>query len=123
MLPCAPTLGRSCRVRLSAYAGTRSQRRLGDVRPGERYSRVMHLPYIGGMMLISQMDIILGVDSAATRSAGSTLLQAAGLVERLGGVRLAPLLLGVMVMAAATLAARLSPRAPAPLVGDRKRTS
>jgi SulP family sulfate permease len=69
------------------------------------------------MMLISQMDISLGVDSAATRSAGSTLLQAAGLVERLGGVRLAPLLLGVMVMAAATLAARLSPRAPAPLVG------
>jgi sulfate permease, SulP family len=69
------------------------------------------------MMLISQMDVILGVDSAATRSAGSTLAQLAALGERLGGVRLAPLLLGVMVMAAATLAARWSPRAPAPLVG------
>jgi SulP family sulfate permease len=57
------------------------------------------------------------VDSAATRSAGSTLAQLAGLVERLGGVRPAPLLLGVMVMVAATLAARWSPRAPAPLVG------
>lgn len=72
---------------------------------------------IGGMMLISQMDVILGVDSAATRSAGSTLMQLAGLWDRLGGVRSAPLLLGVLVMVAATLAARWSPRAPAPLVG------
>ena len=72
---------------------------------------------IGGMMLVSQMDVILGVESAATRSAGSTLAQLAGLAGRLGGMRPAPLLLGVMVMAAATLAARLSPRMPAPLVG------
>jgi SulP family sulfate permease len=72
---------------------------------------------IGGMMLISQMDVIMGVDSAVTRSAGSTLAQLAGLAQRIGGVRPAPLLLGVMVMAAATMAARLSPRAPAPLVG------
>ena len=72
---------------------------------------------IGGMMLISQMDVIMGVDSAVTRSAGSTLAQLAGLAQRIGGVRPAPLLLGVMVMAAATLAARMSPRAPAPLVG------
>jgi SulP family sulfate permease len=59
---------------------------------------------IGGMMLISQMDVIMGVDSAATRSAGSTLAQLAGLAQHLGGVRPAPLVLGVMVMAAATLA-------------------
>jgi len=72
---------------------------------------------IGGMMLISQMDVIMGVDSATTRSAGSTVAQLAGLAQRLGGVRPAPLLLGVMVMAAATLAARWSPRVPAPLVG------
>ena len=72
---------------------------------------------IGAMMLISQMDIIMGVDSAATRSAGTTFTQLVVLAERLGGVRPAPLLLGVMVMVAATLAARWSPRAPAPLVG------
>ena len=72
---------------------------------------------IGGMMLVSQMDVILGVDSVATRSAGSTVAQLAELAQWLGSVRLAPLLLGAMVMAAATLAARLSPRAPAPLVG------
>ena len=72
---------------------------------------------IGGMMLVSQMDIIMGVDSAATRSAGSTFMQLAALAERLGAVRPAPLLLGVLVMVAATLAARWSPKAPAPLVG------
>ena len=72
---------------------------------------------IGAMMLISQMDIIMGVDSAATRSAGTTFTQLVVLAGRLGGVRPAPLLLGVMVMVAATLAARWSPRAPAPLVG------
>ena len=93
------------------------------MRLGRHITRVPHAVVtgfscgIGGMMLISQMDIILGVDSAATRSAGSTLAQLAALAERLGGVRPAPLLLGVMVMAAATLAARWSPRAPAPLVG------
>ena len=38
------------------------------------------------MMLVSQMDVILGVDSAATRSAGSTLAQLAVLAERLGDV-------------------------------------
>jgi sulfate permease, SulP family len=93
------------------------------MRLGRHIARVPHAVVtgfscgIGGMMLVSQLDIIMGVDSAATRSAGSTFAQLAGLVERLGGVRLAPLLLGVMVMAAATLATRWSPRAPAPLLG------
>ena len=93
------------------------------IRLGRHITRVPHAVVtgfscgIGAMMLISQMDIILGVDSAATRSAGSTLAQLAALAERLGGMRLAPLLLGVVVMVAATLAARWSPRAPAPLVG------
>lgn len=72
---------------------------------------------IGGMMLVSQLDMILGVDSAATRTAGSTLTQFVAVLGRMGGTRLAPLLLGVLVMVAATLAARWSPRAPAPLVG------
>jgi SulP family sulfate permease len=93
------------------------------MRLGRHITRVPHAVVtgfscgIGGMMLISQMDVIMGVESAATRSAGSTLAQLAGLAQHLGGVRPAPLVLGVMVMAAATLAARMSPRAPAPLVG------
>ena len=72
---------------------------------------------IGGMMLISQLDSILGVDSTATRAAGSTLAQLFTLFERLGGVRLVPLVLGLTVIIAATVAAKLSPRAPAPLIG------
>ncbi|MEO8369210.1 MAG: SulP family inorganic anion transporter [Candidatus Solibacter sp.] len=93
------------------------------IRLGRHIARVPHAVVtgfscgIGAMMLISQMDIILGVDSAATRAAGSTLAQVGVLLERIGGMRGAPLVLGVMVMAAASLAARWSPRAPAPLIG------
>ena len=93
------------------------------IRVGRHITRVPHAVVtgfscgIGGMMLISQMDTILGVDSAATRSAGSTLAQLAAVAERLGGLRLAPLALGVLVMVSATVAARWSARAPAPLIG------
>jgi SulP family sulfate permease len=93
------------------------------VRLGRHIARVPHAVVtgfscgIGGMMLVSQLDVILGVDSAATRSAGSTVAQLAVLAERLGGVRPAPLVLGALVMVVATLVARWSPRAPAPLFG------
>ncbi len=93
------------------------------IRLGRHITRVPHAVVtgfscgIGAMMLISQMDMILGVDSAATRSAGSTLMQLVAVVERLGSTRLAPLVLGVVVMAGATFAARWSSRAPAPLIG------
>jgi len=68
-------------------------------------------------MLISQLDLILGVESSATRNAGSTLAQLFAVVQRIGGVRLVPLLLGLAVIVTATLAARRSPQAPAPLLG------
>jgi SulP family sulfate permease len=69
------------------------------------------------MMLISQLDIILGVRSALTQASGSTLGQAVAVWDRLAEVRIVPLVLGLTVILAATLAARLSPRAPAPLIG------
>jgi SulP family sulfate permease len=72
---------------------------------------------IGGMMLISQLDIILGVRSPVTQAPGSTMGQAMAVLDRLSDVRLGPLVLGLTVILAATLAARLSPRAPAPLIG------
>jgi sulfate permease, SulP family len=72
---------------------------------------------IGGMMLVSQLDTILGVDSAATRSAGSTLAQFATVIEHIGSLRVVPLLLGLAVIVTATLAAKWSPLAPAPLLG------
>jgi sulfate permease, SulP family len=92
------------------------------MRLGRHITRVPHAVVmgfscgIGGMMLVSQLDMILGVDSA-TRQAGSTIAQLASVVERLGDIRPVPLLLGMTVIAAATLAAKLSPRAPAPLIG------
>ncbi len=72
---------------------------------------------IGGMMLISQMDVILGVSSPAIHSARSALAQAGAVLDQIGHVRGTPLLLGSAVIIAATLSARVSPRLPAPLVG------
>jgi SulP family sulfate permease len=72
---------------------------------------------IGGMMLISQLDIILGVASPLSRSAGSTMGQLVAVLDRVAGVRWVPLTLGLTVILAATIAARVSPRLPAPLIG------
>ena len=69
------------------------------------------------MMLVSQIDIILGVASPLTKSAGSTLSQLAAVADRLGDLRVGPLVLGLTVIVAASVAARWSPRAPAPLIG------
>ena len=93
------------------------------MRLGRHITRVPHAVVsgfscgIGGMMLVSQLDIILGVASPLTRSATSTFTQLAVLADLLGGVRLVPLILGLTVVIAATLAARWSHRAPAPLIG------
>jgi SulP family sulfate permease len=93
------------------------------MRLGRHIARVPHAVVtgfscgIGGMMLISQLDLILGVESGATRGAGSTLGQLAAVLDRLPGIRPVPLLLGLCVIVCATLAARWSPRAPAPLIG------
>ena len=72
---------------------------------------------IGGMMLVSQLDIILGVASPLGRSASSAIGQFAGVIQHLGDTRMVPLILGVAVIVMATLSARLSPHAPAPLIG------
>ncbi len=93
------------------------------MRLGRHISRVPHAVVsgfscgIGGMMLISQLDIILGVASPTSRPVGSTMGQFVALLDRLAGVRGVPLTLGLTVILAATVAARISPRAPAPLVG------
>jgi len=97
------------------------------MRLGRHIARVPHAVVtgfscgIGAMMLISQLDIILGVDLPATRLAGSavgsTAAQFITVLDHLSGVRLVPLTLGFTVIAAATAAARMSSRAPAPLIG------
>ena len=93
------------------------------VRLGRHIARVPHAVVsgfscgIGGMMLVSQLDVILGIATPTARSAGSTLGQLASLASHVSAVRLVPLTLGLTVIIAATAAARLSPHAPAPLVG------
>ena len=93
------------------------------MRLGRHISRVPHAVVtgfscgIGGMMLVSQLDVILGVDSPATRGAANTVMQLVAVGEHLGDVRGIPLLLGIAVIVGATLAARWSHRAPAPLIG------
>jgi SulP family sulfate permease len=93
------------------------------MRLGRHITRVPHAVVsgfscgIGGMMLVSQLDIILGVASPLSRSAGSTMGQLVAVLDRIAGVRGVPLTLGLTVILAATVAARISPRLPAPLVG------
>ncbi len=72
---------------------------------------------IGGLMVISQLDTILGVGSPWTRSAGVPMTQLFRVLGRVGDTQAAPLILGVLVIAAAMLAARWSARLPAPLIG------
>jgi len=68
---------------------------------------------IGGMMVVSQLGTILGIQQTA---GGSALDQLASVMRHLDQSRFAPFLVGSLVVLVATVAARLSPRAPAPLV-------
>ena len=72
---------------------------------------------IGGMMLISQLDTICGVASPFTRSASSSLGQLAAVIDHISDSRIVPIVLALTVVLVATFAARLSPHAPAPLIG------
>jgi len=72
---------------------------------------------IGGLMVISQLDTILGVGSPWTRSAGAPLTLLYRVLGRVGDTHAAPLALGVIVIAVAMLVARWSARVPAPLIG------
>jgi SulP family sulfate permease len=95
----------------------------GIVRLGRHIAKVPHAVVtgfscgIGGMMLVSQLDIMFGVASPLTRAAGSGFGQLAVVLQHLSDVRAVPLILGLTVIVAATLSARLSRHAPAPLIG------
>jgi SulP family sulfate permease len=68
---------------------------------------------VGAMMLISQLDLILGVEHAS----GAPIMQLFGVLRHVGQTHAVPLVLGVCVILIATLAARFSPHAPAPFIG------
>jgi SulP family sulfate permease len=69
---------------------------------------------IGGIMVISQLNIILGVPAPAGDSSLTQLLVLLGDLSR---SRLAPLALGATVIGVAALLARWAPLLPAPLMG------
>lgn len=71
---------------------------------------------IGAMMLISQVDTILGVASPLTRSASNTVMQAFIAIQHLPQMKWQPLLLGLIVIIGATLSAKISTKIPAPLL-------
>ena len=72
---------------------------------------------IGAMMLVSQLDVILGITSPASKTASSTFGNLADVVMNIGHARWTPAVLGISVIVAAALAARWSNRAPSPLIG------
>jgi SulP family sulfate permease len=72
---------------------------------------------IGGMMLISQMDIMLGVASPLTRASSTAVGQLAAVISNLGNISIFPLILSAAVIAGATASSRWSHRVPAPLAG------
>src|SRR6516165_7605698 len=78
------------------------------IRLGRHISRVPHAVVtgfscgIGAMMLISQLDMIFGIESPATRNAGSNLAQLFAVIGRVGGLRPIPFVLGLAVILTAT---------------------
>lgn len=69
---------------------------------------------IGGIMFISQLHVLFGVKASG---GDNSVLQLMGALGQIGGMRIAPLLLGGSVMVAAFAIMRWSPRLPAPLIG------
>jgi SulP family sulfate permease len=69
---------------------------------------------IGGIMVISQLDVLLGVSAP---HGDNSLIQLVAVLRELTSGRWGPLVLGGTVMAAAAIAMRWSPRLPAPLIG------
>jgi SulP family sulfate permease len=90
------------------------------LRLGRHVGRVPHAVVagfsagIGGIMVISQLNVILGVAPPRSVSALSQMME---VLRQLGSARLAPFVLGGIVIAAAFLCGRFAPRIPAPLVG------
>src|SRR5690348_6466517 len=82
------------------------------MRLGRHITRVPHAVVsgfscgIGGMMLVSQADVILGIALPLHRAAGSTFAQLGAIVDDFGKARLLPLVSGLTVIIVATFTAR-----------------
>ena len=95
----------------------------GWLRLGRHIARVPHAVVtgfscgIGGMMVVSQLDTLLGLGAPAQRVSPTAAAQFLSVAERLGQARTAPLVLGLAVIVGAMLVSRLTHHAPAPLIG------
>ena len=69
---------------------------------------------IGAIMFISQINVLFGVKAPPS---DNSLAQLLGVLAEIPSMRIAPLLLGGTVMAAAAIMMKWSPRLPAPLMG------
>ena len=69
---------------------------------------------IGAIMVISQLNVILGVPAPA---ADNSLAQLVSVLGDLSGTQAPALVLGTLVILSATLSARSAPLVPAPLIG------
>ena len=70
---------------------------------------------IGGMMVVSQLRVMMGVKSVVADT--TVLQQLTSAVSAIPLLHWQPLATALLVMAAATLAGRISPKLPAPLLG------
>jgi SulP family sulfate permease len=72
---------------------------------------------VGAMMVILQLQTLLGLPPAAGRRADHPLGQLSQVLGQLGSTRSQPLVLGAVVLFVSTLLARRWPRSPAALLG------
>lgn len=93
------------------------------LRLGRHISKVPHAVVsgfscgIGGMMVISQLKLILGIASPVDTTSNNMLAALGQIWEHIDQVRLAPVLMSTIVLLTAFAVARLSPKLPASLVG------
>jgi SulP family sulfate permease len=91
------------------------------LRLGRHISRVPHAVVtgfscgIGAIMIVSQLDIMLGLPTG--HAASNTIGQLGAILDHLGSFSVAPFVTGLVVILAATACTTWLPRIPAPLVG------
>jgi SulP family sulfate permease len=71
---------------------------------------------VGGLMIILQLETILGLASPVTKSGGAPIQQFFSVLGRLDGTRWEPLLLGAVVITISQAVSMWSKRIPAPLL-------
>lgn len=72
---------------------------------------------IGAMMFLSQLGVMLGVRAVVDRTSNNMVLQSWQVLSHFAEIQPSALIISVVVILAAVLSARLTPRAPAPLIG------